>query len=594
MLSHYVYLLQEREFIKTNESIYKIGMTTKEQFTRFEQYPKGSLLLLQLICKDCKKIERDVLLKMKEQFKCETNIGREYFSGDYTQMMNVICDVVRKENKSSCAEETKDNIIHDDFQLQWLSDRIQKNLLMTAVTTTISDLYNDYCLYITCECDIADHHHRLSLKSFSRKLCKETSVVKEGIPLIKKYKSNGVMRIKWRMDWVKLVLDLRSSKEKEAAAKKEESVREQKDALQMIAGYDTEEEDDEQYYDPKKEYCKIEMYQEWSVLNHIEVIITDTANRVGYWKHTQHQQPWKLIGQVDNEMEYNLESLIENQQVTHCDETILRYNTRKIVKDVLVNCFQEKISLLTLQPYEYCVTLTKKQSNNDYLILNLRDFSHVRLHEFAGDKIATMENVRGGSFYRDFWFQTEKVDIAIVDEVFDVLLRKASTKPLFKSFIHSLLLPSKKRKTTAANFCDCSIDWCLLREWTQGILLSLGMSYVYSDLFFESVLEFETYLEKTPPLQSIVFINGKNPRFMAVAEQVKLFSKKVSHVFVYFERDHRGYYNVPEYRKFLKDNKERLSAMSNGGVDLTTQLDDWIFYGQDALMTHFLKWCCAA
>jgi hypothetical protein len=28
--TNYIYLLQEREFIKTNENIYKIGMTTKE------------------------------------------------------------------------------------------------------------------------------------------------------------------------------------------------------------------------------------------------------------------------------------------------------------------------------------------------------------------------------------------------------------------------------------------------------------------------------------------------------------------------------------------------------------------------------------
>jgi hypothetical protein len=95
--SHYVYLLQEREFIKTNEPIYKVGMTTKEQFTRFKQYPKGSVLLFQMICADCVQIERDVLIQMKDLFTSETNIGREYFSGDYRKMVDVIYNVVKNE-----------------------------------------------------------------------------------------------------------------------------------------------------------------------------------------------------------------------------------------------------------------------------------------------------------------------------------------------------------------------------------------------------------------------------------------------------------------------------------------------------------------
>jgi hypothetical protein len=35
-----IYLLQEREFIKTKENILKVGMTTKLNHKRFNQYPK--------------------------------------------------------------------------------------------------------------------------------------------------------------------------------------------------------------------------------------------------------------------------------------------------------------------------------------------------------------------------------------------------------------------------------------------------------------------------------------------------------------------------------------------------------------------------
>jgi len=52
--TNYIYLLQETEFIKTKETIYKVGRTSTNNLTRFNQYPKNSLLLFQMICKDCK------------------------------------------------------------------------------------------------------------------------------------------------------------------------------------------------------------------------------------------------------------------------------------------------------------------------------------------------------------------------------------------------------------------------------------------------------------------------------------------------------------------------------------------------------------
>ncbi len=44
MSIEYVYMLQEREFIRLNENVYKIGKTMQTNNTRFEQYPVGSQL----------------------------------------------------------------------------------------------------------------------------------------------------------------------------------------------------------------------------------------------------------------------------------------------------------------------------------------------------------------------------------------------------------------------------------------------------------------------------------------------------------------------------------------------------------------------
>lgn len=99
MMSNYIYLLQEREFIKTNENIYKVGMTEKENHIRFNQYPKGSVLLFQIICRNCRNMENKILTQFKTEFKLRKDIGNEYFEGDYKNMIDVIYSIVKKEDK---------------------------------------------------------------------------------------------------------------------------------------------------------------------------------------------------------------------------------------------------------------------------------------------------------------------------------------------------------------------------------------------------------------------------------------------------------------------------------------------------------------
>ena len=98
-MTNYIYLLQEREFIKTNEKIYKVGMTQKENFERFNQYPKGSVLLFQIICHDCKSMEVQVIKQFKEKFIKRKDIGSEYFEGNYKSMIDIIYSTVKEEEQ---------------------------------------------------------------------------------------------------------------------------------------------------------------------------------------------------------------------------------------------------------------------------------------------------------------------------------------------------------------------------------------------------------------------------------------------------------------------------------------------------------------
>ena len=58
MNPQYIYLLREREFIKTKENIFKIGKTKQLNNIRFSQYPKDSNLLLQISCNNCDILEK--------------------------------------------------------------------------------------------------------------------------------------------------------------------------------------------------------------------------------------------------------------------------------------------------------------------------------------------------------------------------------------------------------------------------------------------------------------------------------------------------------------------------------------------------------
>ncbi len=114
---NYIYLLQEREFIKTKENVYKVGMTQKENHERFNQYPKGSILLFQMICNNCKNIEKCLIKIFKEKFKLRKDIGNEYFEGDYKNMIDIIYSTIKNE-KEECEIFKENNQEYDNKKVE--------------------------------------------------------------------------------------------------------------------------------------------------------------------------------------------------------------------------------------------------------------------------------------------------------------------------------------------------------------------------------------------------------------------------------------------------------------------------------------------
>ena len=90
------YLLQEREFIKSNEPIYKIGKTSKTMLTRLKGYPKNSNVFYSNIVDKKYNIESNIKKKFIKEFIQRKDIGSEYFEGSIIDMINIINKIVYK------------------------------------------------------------------------------------------------------------------------------------------------------------------------------------------------------------------------------------------------------------------------------------------------------------------------------------------------------------------------------------------------------------------------------------------------------------------------------------------------------------------
>jgi hypothetical protein len=92
--SQYVYLLQTREFINSNLPVYKIGKTKQTNNLRFNSYPKGSKLFVQLCCKDCDECERLIINLFDKKYKKRSDFGNEYYEGEKIKMILDIIEII--------------------------------------------------------------------------------------------------------------------------------------------------------------------------------------------------------------------------------------------------------------------------------------------------------------------------------------------------------------------------------------------------------------------------------------------------------------------------------------------------------------------
>lgn len=93
-MDQYVYLIQLREFVMSQQPVYKIGKTHCDPNTRLKGYPKMSRVLLFLRVEDCDVLERCIIRQFSQRYQQCKQYGTEYFRGDLTSMMTDMCVMV--------------------------------------------------------------------------------------------------------------------------------------------------------------------------------------------------------------------------------------------------------------------------------------------------------------------------------------------------------------------------------------------------------------------------------------------------------------------------------------------------------------------
>ena len=106
----HVYMLRERESIRLNENIYKIGKTTQIPKKRFNSYPKNSELILCLQVNNCHNIENEIKKIFTRKFNKRHDHGSEYFEGDINAMRQEFQNIVNKEENKNDKQAKDQNI----------------------------------------------------------------------------------------------------------------------------------------------------------------------------------------------------------------------------------------------------------------------------------------------------------------------------------------------------------------------------------------------------------------------------------------------------------------------------------------------------
>lgn len=96
----YLYMIREREFVRLEEPVYKIGKSLNFE-RRFQSYPKDSQIVACVQVPNHDAEEKALIKVFDECFTQMPDYGREYYKGDEIEMVLTFLDAVTKVHTSA-------------------------------------------------------------------------------------------------------------------------------------------------------------------------------------------------------------------------------------------------------------------------------------------------------------------------------------------------------------------------------------------------------------------------------------------------------------------------------------------------------------
>ena len=90
-----IYVFHRRSCKNANESVYKIGKTTQRISQRLKNYERGTERIKHWPVYDCDKMERIILLKLREIYKSRTDYSTEDFEVDRYLLTDTIKEIIQ-------------------------------------------------------------------------------------------------------------------------------------------------------------------------------------------------------------------------------------------------------------------------------------------------------------------------------------------------------------------------------------------------------------------------------------------------------------------------------------------------------------------
>ena len=89
----YCYLIKEREFVKTGESIYRIGKSSFGYKHRIAKCPKNSVVFVIAKVYDCNISLKNIIKHFNKLFKKRTDLGKHCYQGDINSIIRAFNNV---------------------------------------------------------------------------------------------------------------------------------------------------------------------------------------------------------------------------------------------------------------------------------------------------------------------------------------------------------------------------------------------------------------------------------------------------------------------------------------------------------------------